>query len=112
MKSRLATVFLVICVTLSVVCLGFSVLTLARTPGDIPKPVPVAPPTSPVSPTSAPATQDEVGETTTQPEPDSDAVVTAGAYCSQAGATGVTKTGKPMVCRTSSTDSRNRWRAP
>jgi hypothetical protein len=39
-------------------------------------------------------------------------VVHAGSFCSPEGATGVTKSGTPMVCRTSATDSRDRWRKP
>lgn len=38
-------------------------------------------------------------------------VVTPGAFCSVAGAQGITSTGKPMVCKTTSTDSRLRWRS-
>jgi hypothetical protein len=37
-------------------------------------------------------------------------VVHPGAFCSPAGATGVTSAGTPMVCKTSPTDSRLRWR--
>lgn len=37
--------------------------------------------------------------------------VTAGAFCSSGGATGVTSRGKPMICKTSATDIRLRWRA-
>lgn len=61
-------------------------------------PPPVAP--APPAPPPAPA-----------PAPPSVNVVHPGSYCSSAGATGVTKTGKPMVCKTTSTDSRLRWRA-
>ena len=39
------------------------------------------------------------------------AIVHAGSFCSAAGATGVTSAGTPMVCRTSATDSRLRWRS-
>jgi len=39
------------------------------------------------------------------------ATVTPGAFCSGAGTTGVTSTGKAMVCKTSATDTRLRWRA-
>lgn len=46
------------------------------------------------------------------PSPPSGQVVTPGAFCSVEGATGVTSTGLPMVCRTSATDSRLRWRSP
>lgn len=38
-------------------------------------------------------------------------VVTAGAFCSPAGATGVTSTGIPMTCTTAAGDGQNRWRA-
>lgn len=37
--------------------------------------------------------------------------VTAGAFCSPAGARGRTDSGTAMVCTTTATDSRNRWRA-
>jgi len=47
---------------------------------------------------------------TTQASIDS-GTVTAGAFCSIEGAVGHTKTGKKMVCKTSNTDSRLRWRA-
>lgn len=36
--------------------------------------------------------------------------VTAGAFCSPAGALGKTKTGLSVTCKTSATDTRNRWR--
>ena len=36
--------------------------------------------------------------------------VTAGAFCSPAGAIGKTKTGLSVTCKTSATDTRNRWR--
>ncbi len=36
--------------------------------------------------------------------------VTAGAFCSPAGATGVTVTGLALVCTTTATDSQLRWR--
>jgi Protein of unknown function (DUF1524) len=37
--------------------------------------------------------------------------VTPGAFCSTAGATGFSKTGKAEVCKTTATDTRLRWRA-
>ena len=37
--------------------------------------------------------------------------VTPGAFCTPAGATGYSKTGKAEVCKTTATDSRLRWRA-
>ncbi|CAN2177970.1 hypothetical protein MCEMRE26_00213 [Candidatus Nanopelagicaceae bacterium] len=36
--------------------------------------------------------------------------VTAGAFCAPAGASGLTKTGLQVSCKTSATDTRNRWR--
>lgn len=36
--------------------------------------------------------------------------VTAGAFCTPAGAIGVTKSGLQVSCKTSATDTRNRWR--
>jgi hypothetical protein len=38
-------------------------------------------------------------------------VVHPGAFCSDAGARGVTSAGTPMICKTTATDSRLRWRA-
>ena len=46
------------------------------------------------------------------PPPQIRPIVHPGAFCAPAGATGVTNKGTPMVCRTSPTDSRNRWRSP
>ncbi|MCU1488233.1 MAG: hypothetical protein JWN67_4979 [Actinomycetia bacterium] len=48
--------------------------------------------------------------TTTSPAV-TDQVVTPGAFCAPAGATGHTSAGTPMVCKSTATDSRNRWRA-
>jgi cytoskeletal protein RodZ len=58
--------------------------------------------------TSAPKTTAATKATTTAAVK---ATVTPGAYCSVAGATGVTSTGKAMVCKTTATDTRLRWRA-
>ena len=38
-------------------------------------------------------------------------VVHPGAFCSDAGAHGVTTRGTPMICKTTVTDSRLRWRS-
>ena len=45
------------------------------------------------------------------PAPQIAGTVHPGAFCSPAGALGVTTDGTPMVCRTSATDSRDRWRS-
>jgi hypothetical protein len=37
-------------------------------------------------------------------------IITPGAFCAPAGATGVSKTGVSYTCKISSTDARNRWR--
>ena len=37
-------------------------------------------------------------------------IITPGAFCAPAGATGVSKTGVSYTCKTSSTDTRDRWR--
>ena len=58
--------------------------------------------------TAAPKTTAATKATTTAA---SKATVTPGAFCSVAGATGLTSTGKAMVCKTTATDSRLRWRA-
>jgi hypothetical protein len=44
--------------------------------------------------------------------PPTTGAVHAGAYCSVAGSSGVSTTGKAMVCVTTATDSRLRWRSP
>ena len=46
----------------------------------------------------------------TTPAPGTPATVTPGAFCSDQGATGVSKSGAHYVCTTSATDSRLRWR--
>jgi Protein of unknown function (DUF1524) len=46
----------------------------------------------------------------TAPAP-TNSYITPGAFCSTAGATGLSKTGKPEVCKTTATDTRLRWRA-
>ncbi|MFF0458574.1 hypothetical protein [Nocardia africana] len=44
------------------------------------------------------------------PAPAAPQWVTPGAFCAPHGAIGTTKTGKTMVCDTTATDDRNRWR--
>ncbi|NEM90810.1 hypothetical protein [Galbitalea soli] len=45
------------------------------------------------------------------PAPPTTHIVHPGAFCAVRGATGVTTTGRAMVCKTTSTDSRLRWRS-
>jgi hypothetical protein len=62
-----------------------------------------------------------IGEVTSTPTPVSTptpetststntSTITPGAFCAPAGATGVSKTGVSYTCKTSPTDTRNRWR--
>jgi len=61
-------------------------------------------------PTSSPAPINSPSPTA-QPTPQANVlVVSPGAFCAPAGATGVSKTGVSYTCKTSSTDTRNRWR--
>jgi hypothetical protein len=47
-----------------------------------------------------------------KPSVSSSATAHAGSYCSPAGATARSASGATLVCRTSSTDDRDRWRSP
>jgi hypothetical protein len=69
-------------------------------PAPVPAPAPQPAPAPAPKPAPAPA-----------PAPAPIGAVHPGAFCSGAGSTGVTTTGKPMVCKTSATDTRLRWRA-
>lgn len=61
-------------------------------------------------PTSSPAPINSPSPTA-QPTPQANVlVISPGAFCAPAGATGVSKTGVSYTCKTSSTDKRNRWR--
>ncbi len=62
--------------------------------------------TSPVTTVAAPTPV-----TTSEEAPPVKGYVTPGAFCSTAGATGLSKTGNPERCATTATDSRLRWRA-
>ena len=71
------------------------------------------PPLLTAAPTLTQTAAPPVVEPTVAPTTPSPATgyVTPGAFCSTAGATGYSKTGKPEVCKTTTTDSRLRWRA-
>jgi len=71
-----------------------------------PTPTPVPTPT--VSNSSTPEAMPTPTQNTSPPT--SAQLVTPGAFCAPAGATGVSKTGVAYTCKTSSTDTRNRWR--
>jgi hypothetical protein len=69
-----------------------------------PTPVPTPTVTNSSTPEAIPTpTQNTAPSTSAQ-------IVTPGAFCAPAGATGVSKTGVAYTCKTSSTDTRNRWR--
>lgn len=63
---------------------------------------------------STKATKKPTTKATPKPEPTTETThtgVTPGAFCSEHGDYGLTSKGKLMKCKTSSTDSRYRWRA-
>ncbi|MEU5554302.1 hypothetical protein ABZ738_31475 [Micromonospora sp. NPDC047793] len=74
-------------------------------------------PTRNIKPTKSPTPKRTTpAPKTTKPKPKATTEYVAkgvhpGSFCSRQGARGVTKTGKPMVCTTTATDSRKRWRA-
>lgn len=78
------------------------------------KPVASPTPSAEVSSSPTPAPSAMPSSESVSPTPTSTAVVvkdvTAGAFCAPAGASGLTKTGLPVTCKTSATDTRNRWR--
>lgn len=74
-----------------------------------PAPAPAQPAPAPAQP--APAAPQPEAPPAPAPEPAAPATVHPGAFCSSAGATGVSKNGVPMVCTTTAEDSRLRWRA-
>lgn len=78
------------------------------------KGVAVAKPTVSATPTAEAMASPSSEATTASPTPSATLQVvkdvTAGAFCTPAGASGLTKTGLPVTCKTSATDTRNRWR--
>ncbi|WP_067813429.1 hypothetical protein [Nocardia inohanensis] len=86
---------------------------MSTTDAPAPPPPAAAPVQPPISTSVAVAAPLPVEVPAVAPAPSESAPrtgVTPGAFCSSAGATGYTKTGKLMVCETSATDSRLRWR--
>jgi hypothetical protein len=86
------------------------------TPTATPTPTPLVTPTSVVTPSATPSASTTptpapvIAPTPTPVESSSSLIVTPGAFCAPAGATGVSKSGVSYTCKTSSTDTRNRWR--
>lgn len=72
------------------------------TPRPKPTPTPVPPTPTPVPPQPTP--------TPVPAQPLDEGTVHPGAFCTPDGAIGVSKDGDSMVCTTTSTDSRDRWR--
>jgi hypothetical protein len=73
------------------------------TPTPAPTPTPVTTPTPAPTPSASP-TPTPTPTMTTMP------TVSPGAFCSPAGATGMSSSGVSYTCKTSPTDTRNRWR--
>ena len=89
-------------------------LSISNTPTPVATPTPIVSATPTVSatttitPTPTPATV--ITPTPTPVASSSSLIVTPGAFCAPAGATGKSKSGVSYTCKTSPTDTRNRWR--
>lgn len=81
--------------------------TPANSASVVPKPVKSAT----VAPKPAPAKTAAPRPAVTTKPPAVSGAVTPGAFCGGVGTRGVSKTGKPMVCREKSGEARARWRA-
>lgn len=89
-------------------------VTVAPAPAPAPvKPAPAVPAPAPAKPAPAPVrpAPAKPAPAPAKPAPAAPSVVHPGAYCSSAGARGVTVKGTPMVCKTKPGDARLRWRA-
>ena len=76
---------------------------VAPSPSPTPTPTPTVAPTPTPTPTVAPTP-------TPTPTANQEATISPGAFCSPAGATGKSAAGATYTCKTSPTDTRNRWR--
>ena len=87
---------------------------VSNTPKPSPSPTPTVSTTPTITPTpvvTPPVTPSALSTPTPAPvESSSSLIVTPGAFCAPAGATGNSKTGVSYTCKTSPTDTRNRWR--
>jgi hypothetical protein len=95
----------------SPVCDGASLYPVKAKEFRAPKPKPIGEPKSKPKPTPRPTAKPKPKP---EPEPSRPSVrrgVHPGAFCSPAGALGTTSSGTPMICKSTSSDSRNRWRA-
>jgi hypothetical protein len=87
---------------------------VSNTPKPSPSPTPTVSTTPTITPTpvvTPSVTPSALSTPTPAPvESSSSLIVTPGAFCAPAGATGYSKTGVSYTCKTSPTDTRNRWR--
>jgi len=87
---------------------------VSNTPKPSPSPTPTVSTTPTITPTpvvTPPVTPSALSTPTPAPvESSSSLIVTPGAFCAPAGATGNSKTGVSYTCKTSPTDTRKRWR--
>jgi hypothetical protein len=84
--------------------------TATPTPTPLVTPTPVVTPSATPSASTTPTPAPVIAPTPTPVESSSSLIVTPGAFCAPAGATGNSKTGVSYTCKTSPTDTRNRWR--
>ena len=87
--------------------------TASQTPTASPTPTVVASPTASPTPTvvaSPTASPTATASASPTPTATQSATVSPGAFCSPAGATGKSAAGVTYTCKTSPTDTRNRWR--
>ena len=73
-------------------------------------PTPVITPSATPTPTPTVSTAPVNTPTPAPVENNNSLIVTPGAFCAPAGATGISRTGVSYTCKTSPTDTRNRWR--
>jgi hypothetical protein len=83
-------------------------ITPTPTPTPLVTPTPVVTPSA--TPLATPTPAPVIAPTPIPVESSSSLIVTPGAFCAPAGATGNSKTGVSYTCKTSPTDTRNRWR--
>lgn len=84
--------------------------TATATPTPVVTPTPVSTPSATPTPTPTVSTAPVNTPIPTPVENNNSLIVTPGAFCAPAGAIGNSKTGVLYTCKTSPTDSRNRWR--
>ena len=81
--------------------------TVTPTPTPTPTPAPAPSASSSATPSSSPS---PTVTASASPTPSQSATITPGAFCSPAGATSKSAAGVIYTCKTSPTDTRNRWR--